>query len=172
MGSVVYAHIVPPQGGDTLFASQYIAYERLSGGMKKMLEKLNAVHSAKYAYTSKTAEAKYAGKTAITYKRSDSVYDEVVHPVIRTHPITGRKALYVNPMFTICFEDMSEDESKPLLSYLFEHATRPEFSARIPWDTRMVAMWDNRCVQHYAVDDYVDYERLLYRVTVNGEKPV
>lgn len=172
MGSVVYSHIVPPQGGDTLFASQYVAYERLSDGMKRMLGNLNAVHSAKYAYTSATAEEKYAGKTAITYKRSDSVYDEVVHPVVRTHPVTGRKALYVNPMFTIRFEDMSEEESKPLLTYLFEHCTRPEFGCRVPWDTRMVAMWDNRCVQHYAVDDYVDYERLLYRVTVNGEKPV
>ncbi len=172
MGSIVYSHVVPPQGGDTLFASQYVAYERLSDGMKRMLGNLNAVHSAKYAYTSETAEEKYAGKTAITYKRSDSVYDEVVHPVVRTHPITGKKALYVNPMFTIRFEDMSEEESKPLLTYLFEHGTRPEFGCRIQWDTRMVAMWDNRCVQHYAVDDYVDYERLLYRVTVNGEKPV
>ena len=172
MGSIIYSHVVPPQGGDTLFASQYVAYERLSDGMKRMLGNLNAVHSAKYAYTSETAEEKYAGKTAITYKRSDSVYDEVVHPVVRTHPVTGKKALYVNPMFTIRFEDMSEEESKPLLTYLFEHCTRPEFGCRIQWDTRMVAMWDNRCVQHYAVDDYVDYKRLLYRVTVNGEKPV
>lgn len=172
LGSIVYSHIVPPQGGDTLFANQYVAYERLSDGMKKMLGSVNAVHSAKYAYTSETAEEKYAGKTAITYKRSDSVYDEVVHPVVRTHPVSGRKALYVNPMFTIRFEDMSEEESKPLLDYLFHHCTRPEFGCRIQWDTRMVAMWDNRAVQHYAVDDYKDHERLLYRVTVNGEKPV
>jgi len=115
MGSIVYSHVVPPHGGDTLFANQYLAYERLSSGMKRMLDGMNAVHSAKYAYTSDTAEEKYEGKTAITYKRSDSVYDEVIHPIVRTHPNTGRKALYVNPMFTIRFEDMSEEESKPLL---------------------------------------------------------
>lgn len=172
MGSIVYSHVVPPQGGDTLFASQYVAYERLSDGMKRMLDGMRAVHSAKYAYTSKTAEEKYEGKTAITYRRSDSVYDEVLHPVIRTHPVTGRKALYVNPMFTIRFEDMTEEESKPLLDYLFHHGTRPEFGCRIGWEPKTVAMWDNRCVQHYAVDDYQAYERLLYRVTVNGEKPV
>jgi len=172
MGSVVYSHVVPPHGGDTLFANQYLAYERLSDGMKRILDGAGAVHSAKYAYTSETAEEKYEGKTAITYKRSDSVYDEVVHPVVRTHPNTGRKALYVNPMFTIRLEDMSEEESKPLLDYLFAHCTKPDFCCRVPWDPKMVTMWDNRCVQHYAVDDYVEYERLLYRVTVNGEKPV
>ncbi|MEQ9519687.1 MAG: TauD/TfdA family dioxygenase [Parvibaculum sp.] len=172
MGSIVYSHIVPQEGGDTLFANQYVAYERLSDGMKRMLNGLNAVHSAKYAYTSKSAEEKYAGKTAITYRRSDTVYDEVTHPVVRTHPVTGKKALYVNPMFTTRFEDMSEEESKPLLTYLFDHCVRPEFGCRVGWTPNMVTMWDNRCVQHYAVDDYKAYERLLYRVTVNGDKPV
>lgn len=172
LGSIVYSHIVPPEGGDTLFANQYVAYERLSAGMKRLLDGLNAVHSAKYAYTSQSAEEKYAGKTAITYRRSESVYDEVTHSVVRTHPVTGKKALYVNPMFTIRFEDMSEEESKPLLNYLFEHCVRPEFGCRVNWDPNMVTMWDNRCVQHYAVDDYQAHERLLYRVTVNGDKPV
>lgn len=172
MGSIIYAQTIPPHGGDTLFASQYVAYERLSDGMKAMLGGLKAIHTAKDAYTSDTAQEKYEGKTAITYRWSDSVLKEVLHPVVRTHPETGRKALYVNPMFTTRFENMTEEESQPLLEYLFKHCTRPEFGCRIGWEPKQVAMWDNRCVMHYAVDDYKEFERMLYRVTINGDKPV
>ena len=171
LGSTLYGAIIPPHGGDTLFANQYLAYEALSDGMKEMLDGMIAVHSAGPAYTSKSAQEKYEGKTAITYKWSDSVHDEVEHPVVRTHPDTGRKALYVNQMFTIRFKNMTEAESRPLLEFLCDHATKPEFCCRFRWQPKTVALWDNRCVQHYAVDDYKEYERLMYRVTINGDRP-
>ncbi|MGI9345808.1 MAG: TauD/TfdA dioxygenase family protein [Gammaproteobacteria bacterium] len=172
MGSVLYSKTIPPVGGDTLFAHQALAYDRLSDAMKAMLAGMQAVHSASEAYTVAGTQEKYQKKTAITYSWSDSIHEEVLHPVVRTHPFTGRKALFVNPMFTLRFEGMSQAESQPLLSWLFEHATRPEFCCRFRWAENTVAIWDNRLVQHYAVDDYQDYERLMYRVTIAGDRPV
>ncbi|MDA8655032.1 TauD/TfdA family dioxygenase [Alphaproteobacteria bacterium] len=171
MGSVLYGKTIPPFGGDTLFANQYLAYDRLSDAMKAMLDGLNAVHSASRAYTTDSTKEKYAKNAAITYTWDDSILDEVIHPVVRTHPVTKRKALYVNDMFTLRFEGMSEAESQPLLSFLFQHATKPEFCCRFRWTENTVAIWDNRCMQHYAVDDYKDYERLMFRVTIEGDKP-
>lgn len=171
LGSVVYSEIVPPYGGDTLFADQARAYEALSPGMRHMLEGLTAVHSARDAYTAPSATPKYEGKTAITYRRSDAVDSIVEHPVVLTHPDTGRKALYVNPMFTQHFKDMSAEESAPLLGFLFDHAVKPEFQCRFRWQKGSVAFWDNRRVMHNALDDYQAFERLLYRVTVAGKKP-
>ncbi len=170
-GSVLYGVVVPPHGGDTLFANQYLAFEALSDGLKRMLEDFAAVHSAGPAFTSDTAMEKYEGDTAITYTWTDAVHDEVEHPVVRTHPDTGRKALYVNPMFTQRFSGWTVGESRPLLDYLYAHATKPEFCCRFLWQERSVALWDNRCVQHYAVDDYRDFERVMYRVTIRGERP-
>ncbi len=171
LGSIVYAEKVPPVGGDTLFANQYLAWEQLSGGMQRMLEGLRAVHSAKYAYTAPTAKDKYEGKTTIAYTHSDVVHAEVVHPVVRTHPETGRKAIYVNPMFTVRFEDMTEDESRPLLDFLFRHCVREDFQCRVRWQEGAVTLWDNRCVQHTALNDCQGFERILYRVTVRGNAP-
>ena len=172
MGSILYSQIIPPYGGDTLFANQMLAYETLSDKMKSIIADLQAVHSAGPAYTMKGTQDRYDKKAAITYTWHDSIKDEVVHPVVRTHPVTGRKALFVNDMFTQRFKGMSRDESAPLLNYLRRHATRPEFCCRFRWQENTVAIWDNRIVQHYAVNDYQDYERLLYRVTIEGEKPV
>jgi taurine dioxygenase len=169
--SIVYGVTVPPYGGDTLFANQYLAYELLSEGMRRMLDGLNAVHSAKYAYTAPTTVDKYDGKTTMSYRHSDAVGAEVVHPVVRTHPQTGRKALYVNPMFTVRFEDMSEDESRPLLQFLFRHSVREDLHCRVRWQPGTVTMWDNRCVQHTALDDCQGFERIHYRVTVQGDRP-
>ena len=113
-----------------------------------------------------------AGKTTIAYEHSDIVHAEVVHPVVRTHPDTGRKALYVNPMFTVRFEDMTEDESRPLLGVLYDVATRHENIYRHRWRVGDVVMWDNRCTMHYAVKDYTeDMPRLLHRTTAGGEVP-
>jgi len=171
LGSVVYADTVPPYGGDTLFSDQARAYEALSPGMQHMLDGLTAVHSARDAYTAPSAAPKYEGRTAITYRRSDAVDSVVEHPVIRTHPENGRKALYVNPMFTLHFKDMSAEESAPLLDFLFEHAVKPEFQYRFRWQKGSIAFWDNRRVMHNALDDYQAFERLLYRVTVAGDRP-
>ncbi len=171
LGSIVRAEIVPPHGGDTLFTNMAAAYDGLSPGMKRLLDGLVAVHSASEAYTSDTAVDKYDGDTAITYRRSDAITNRVEHPVVRTHPESGHKALYVNPMFTLHFKDMSKEESAGLLDYLFRHATRGEFQCRFRWQPGSVAFWDNRLVMHNALNDYQGFERLLYRVTVAGDRP-
>ncbi len=169
LGSIVYADIVPPVGGDTLFANQQMAYEQLSDGLKATLEGMIAIHSAEDAYTSPTALEKYDGDGPISYKRAEIVHEQVEHPVIIKHPVTGRKALYVNPMFTSHFKGWSIDESRPLIDYLCRHAVREDFQCRFRWEKGSVAMWDNRMVQHAALNDYEQYERLLYRITVNGD---
>ncbi len=169
--SIVYGVAVPPYGGDTLFANQVLAYEHLSPGMRRMLDGLSAVHSAKYAYTASTTVDKFEGKTTMSYRYTDAVGSEVVHPVVRTHPVTGRKALYVNPMFTVRFDEMSEAESRPLLDYLFRHSVREDFQCRVRWQQGSVTIWDNRCVQHTALDDCQGFERIHFRVTVRGERP-
>ncbi len=171
LGSIVYGDVIPPVGGDTLFANQYLAYETLSPGMKKMIASVNAVHSARDAYTSPTANEKYDGKGTIKYRHAEIIEHEVEHPVVRTHPATGRKALYVNPMFTLRFADMTREESAPLLEYLLRHCVREDFQCRVRWAKGTVTMWDNRCVQHAALNDCEGYERILYRVTIAGERP-
>ena len=169
LGSILFAEIIPPVGGDTLFSNQQLAYEQLSTGMKETLDNLVAVHSAQDAYTSPTALEKYDGDGPITYKRAAIVNESVEHPVVIRHPVTGKKALYVNPMFTSHFKGWTKEESRPLLEFLFRHAVREDFQCRFTWDKGTVAMWDNRIVQHAALNDYHAYERLIYRITVNGE---
>lgn len=170
--SIVYGVGIPPYGGDTLFANQYLAYERLSQGMRRLLDGLGAVHSARYAYTAPTTVDKFAGRTTMSYRRSEVIEAEVVHPVVRTHPVTGRRALYVNPMFTTRFEAMTEEESRPLLDYLFRHGAREDFQCRVRWQVGTVTLWDNRCVMHSALDDCQGFERIHFRVTVAGEPPI
>jgi taurine dioxygenase len=173
MATCLYAHEVPPFGGDTLFASMERAYDALSDTLKGWLDSAVAVHSASRAYDPKnTGDAKYQGKAAINYTYSDAISNEVEHPVLRTHPETGRKSLYVNAMFTQQILGLHEAESEALLRLLFEHCVRPEFSCRFRWESGSLALWDNRCVQHYALDDYREYERLLYRVTISGDRPI
>ncbi len=170
--TILYGEKVPPVGGDTLFASMVKAWETLSEPMRTFLEPLSAIHSASSAYDPRTTgDAKYRGETAITYTYSDSIYDEVEHPIVHTHPESGRRALFVNPMFTQRIVGLHPDESAALLALLYEHATRPELLCRVRWQDGSVTVWDNRCVQHYAIDDYEDFERVMYRVTVAGERP-
>jgi taurine dioxygenase len=173
LGTLLYASRVPPHGGDTLFASMTRAWEALSDAMQHLLSDLTAVHSAARAYDpAVTGEAKYRGGAAMRYRRSDAITREVVHPVVRTHPETGRKGLFVNPMFTQRIEGMRAAESDALLGFLWEHTTRPEFTCRFRWQRGSVAFWDNRCVQHYALDDYREFERVMMRVTIAGDRPV
>lgn len=171
--TLLYGETVPVVGGDTLFASMERAWETLSEPLQGLLLPLRAVHSAARAYDPRTTgEAKYRGETAITYHFSESIYDEVEHPVVRTHPETGRRSLYVNPMFTERIAGLAPHESEAVLAMLYAHATRPEHTCRLRWAPGTVAMWDNRCLQHYAVDDYRDSSRVMYRVTIAGTRPV
>ncbi len=174
LGSILYALEVPEYGGDTMFANQYLAYDALSPGMQRMLDGLTAIHSARNIYGT-GADNDYArlqGLTAMKILRSEAAHRETEHPVVRTHPKTGRKCLYVNRNFTVRFKDMTVEESRPLLNYLFEHAVRPEFTCRFRWEAGSIAFWDNRCVQHYALNDYHGQRRVMHRVTINGDRPV
>jgi taurine dioxygenase len=171
LGSVLYALDVPDHGGDTEFANQYLAYESLSGGMKAMLDGMTAVHSARRPYGPNSARAQAYGPSSMRFKFSEQALAEIEHPVVRTHAETGRKALYVNRNFTIRFKDWSEEESAPLLEYLWEHAVRPEFTCRFRWRSGSIAFWDNRCVQHNAINDYHGQRRVMHRVTIEGERP-
>ena len=171
--TILYGETVPSRGGDTLFASMEKAYATLSPPMREFLAPRMAVHSAARGYDPRTTgDAKYRGGTAIGYTYSDSIYDEVEHPVVRTHPDTGHKSLYVNSMFTERIVALEAHESEALLAMLHQHATRPEFTCRVRWRPGTLTLWDNRCVQHYALDDYRDFERVMYRVTVAGTRPV
>lgn len=171
MGSLLYALEVPSKGGDTMFANQYLAYDSLSPGMKAMLDGLVAVHSD--AILSRP-ENKAKSNALRSTKLKDEVRveeSESEHPVVRTHPETGRKALFVNGAFTVRFKDMTVEESRPLLDYLFRHAVRPEFTCRIRWRKGSLVFWDNRAVQHYALNDYPGERREMHRVTVEGDRP-
>jgi taurine dioxygenase len=172
LATCLYAETVPPYGGDTLFASMERAYDALSDTLKTWLDGTFAIHSASRAYDPRaTGSEKYEGKSAITYSYTDAIHDEVVHPVVRTHPVTGRKSIYVNPMFTQSIQGLHASESDALLALLFEHCARPDFTCRFRWVRGSFALWDNRCVKHYAHDDYREFERLLYRVTITGDRP-
>jgi taurine dioxygenase len=170
LGSVLYAREVPAVGGDTMFASQYLAYETLSDGMKDLLGEMTAVHSARRPYGLNSAYRAQDRSMKILF--SENAHGEVEHPVVRTHVETGRKLLYVNGAFTVRFKDMTEEESAPLLNYLYQHAVRPEFTCRFRWEKGSIAFWDNRCVQHNAINDYHGQRRVMHRVTIEGERPV
>ena len=170
MGAILYAIEVPPYGGDTLFANQYLAYETLSAGMKRMLADLRAVHTDRLV----AGPAARMNERRSTKVREDDAWRETisVHPVVRTHPETGRKCLFVNRSYTVAFEGMTEEESAPLLSFLLEHGHRPEFTCRFRWTDGAVTFWDNRFVKHLAIKDSGPFRRFMRRVQIAGDKPV
>lgn len=174
LGSVLYAREVPLAGGDTMFANQYAAYDALSPGMKRTLDGLNAVHSAnaQYGVDGMSEANRHNDQRSMKPKTSENAKAEMIHPVVRTHPETGRKALYVNVGFTQRFEGWTKEESRPLLRWLYEHCAKPEFTCRFSWRKNSVAFWDNRCTQHRAMWDYWPHTRSGTRVTVKGERPV
>ena len=170
MGSLLYAVEVPAYGGDTMFSCQYAAYEALSPGLKAMLHGVRALHSdRRVAGPARDLAASNAAK-----KKRDDEWRETatLHPVVRTHPETGRKALYVNRQTTIAFEHMTEAESKPLLDYLCQHAHRPEFTCRFRWRKGSMAFWDNRCTQHVAINDAMPARRVMRRLQLTGDPPI
>ena len=167
MGSMLIARELPPVGGDTLFANMTLAYEALSSGMRRLLEGLHAVNSSAKADVSRTREDRMRDGA-----RADARKQYVAeHPVVRIHPETGRKALYVNIAHTVRFAGMSEAESAPLLDYLFRHQVRPEFTCRFRWRAGSLAFWDNRCTQHNPINDYHGHRRVMHRITLAGERP-
>lgn len=168
LGSLLYAKEVPPYGGDTMFANMYLAYETLSPGMRSLLRGLKAEHSAGENFAKRAAESKGKG---IAFRYSEDAEQDAVHPAIRTHPESGRDALYVNSSFTKNFAGMTREESAPILSYLFDHLSRPEFTCRLRWRAGTLAFWDNRCAQHFAINDYHGHRRIMNRVTVLGDAP-
>jgi taurine dioxygenase len=167
MATMLIARETPPRGGDTLFANMYLAYETLSDGMKRMLDGIVVVNSSAKADVTKTREDRVRDSAKIE-ARQEYVAE---HPAVRTHPETGRKALYVNGGHALRFRDMTIEESAPLLNYLFAHVTRPEFTCRFRWDVGSIALWDNRCTQHNPVNDYHGHRRVMHRVTLAGDAP-
>ncbi len=169
LGSILVAKELPDSGGDTWFASMYKAYDGLSDGLKKTLEGMQAVHSAHHAFGTKSE-----------YNRSEATSGRIgnagmadtlknpLHPVVITHPMSGKKALYVNGAFTLHFENWSEEDSAPLLEYLYSVATRDEFVTKFQWRKGSVAFWDNRSTWHYAQNDYQGQRREMHRITIEG----
>jgi taurine dioxygenase len=169
IGTMLYAREIPAYGGDTMVANQYLAYETLSPGMRRMLDGLTGIYSA-------GMKGGRGGREENKYmKMRDTDKAELIeaeHPVVRTHPETGRKALYVSSRHTVRFKNMTEEESRPLIQFLQAHCTRPEFTARLRWETGTVTIWDNRCVQHFAINDYHGQRRVMWRLPVGAELPV
>ncbi len=168
MATMLIAREVPPKGGDTLFASGYAAYEALSPGLQQTLKGLKAANCSAKAEVTKTREDRIADSA------TDKVGEDLIgeHPVIRTHPQTGRLSLYVNPAHTTHFVGWTEEESAPLLNFLFAHQAKVEFTCRFSWQPGSIAFWDNRCVLHNPINDYHGYKRLLHRVTLKGDTPI
>jgi len=167
MGSMLVARELPPQGGDTLFANQYLAYETLSAGLRKTLDGLVGVSNSAKADVTRTREDRLQSDGTAEARKNLIAR----HPAVRTHPETGRKALFVNTAHTVQFDGWTIEESAPLLEYLFAHQTRPEFTCRFQWRPGSVAFWDNRCAQHNPINDYHGYRRVMHRITLAGDTP-
>ena len=169
--TLLHAAEVPPYGGDTIWSNQYLAYESLSAGLKETLGQLRAVHSAGLAYGTGGFLDQVKDLTSMTIAPAPEAYEEQVHPAVREHPVTKRPALFVNPVYTRRFEGWSPPESQPLLEYLYRQATNENFTCRLRWEPRTLAIWDNRCVMHNALNDYSGVRREMFRTSVKGSAP-
>ena len=167
LGTMLLAKQVPPIGGDTIFANLYSAYEGLSNGLKEVLSGMYAIHSSLKADASKTREDRIKDNG-----KQDAGEFQSSHPVVRTHPETKKKALYINLGHTVRFDGWTEEESKPLLQYLYEHCVKPEFTCRIKWESGSLVFWDNRCSLHNPINDYHGYRRVMHRITLKGDTPL
>jgi taurine dioxygenase len=169
--TILHAKLIPPVGGDTLYADGYRAWEALSPVFQAMIAPLRAVHSAARPYGSAGFYAKEQGRTGMKILPSVEADKAHTHPLVRTHPVTGRKALFVNPVYTVGVEGMTSPESAALLGFLYKHMTEERFIYRHRWAPDMLTMWDNRCCLHNATGGYDGYERVLHRTTVAGDAP-
>jgi taurine dioxygenase len=172
MGTILYAKQVPSAGGDTMFTNQYLAYESLSDGMKQMLAGIRTVCVGDHfkGHGGVSRRDFYADKIGMKVKDPGNVQTTSLHPLVRTHPETGRKLLYVGAHVQ-GFEGFRDTEAQPIIDYLMQHSGRPEFTCRFRWETGSLAFWDNRCVQHFAINDYPAETRIMHRITVCGDTP-
>jgi len=164
LGTCLQLHMLPPSGGDTMFASMYAAYETLSATMQAFLRELTAMHESEHVY-----RGRYEGRGV---DNSGRAFPSAEHPVVATHPKSGRQALYVNPSFTTRLVGLADQESRAILEFLYRHQQRPEFQVRFRWSDNAIALWDDRCTQHFAIWDYWPGERKGHRVTIKGGRPV
>jgi len=164
LGTMLQLHKTPSAGGDTLFANMYAAFDTLSDTMKDILRGLSALHESEHIY-----RGRYSDRGVDDHNKA---YPEAIHPIVRTHPVSGREALFVNRAFTTEIVGMSKSEGNAILSYLFNHMEQPQFQVRFRWSPGSIAFWDNRCTQHLALWDYWPEERKGHRVTIKGERPV
>ena len=172
-GTMLFAREMPPFGGDTQFCNLHLAYDALSEGMQRMLATLKGVNngdSRKHNGLTRMERVR-AGMTILPQKAPGDVQTISVHPIVRTHPETGRKGLYFGS-HTERFDGMTVAESRPLIDYLADHATRPEFTFRLRWEVGTLTLWDNRCTQHFAINDYNGYRRRVHKITIAGDTPV
>jgi taurine dioxygenase len=173
MGTILYGKQIPSAGGDTLWTNQYLAYESLSEGMRRLVDGLQAVSKGDNfsSHDGKTRKEYYADKISMKVKEPPPDLQTVTtHPLVRTHPETGRRALFIGG-HVYKFKDMTEAESRPLIDFLMQHSTRPEFTCRFRWKSGSLAFWDNRCTQHFAINDYPAETRIMHRVTICGDAP-
>jgi len=171
-GTILHSKIVPPSGGDTLYADGHRAWEALSETMRSMLDGLNAIHSASFAYGPRGILAKDVHERTMNIIISEEAEAKEIHPLVRTHPVTGRKALFINPVYTVAIEGLHPDENFTLLKFLYDHMVKEEFVYRHHWEKDMVVLWDNRSTMHFADGGYDGHLRLMHRTTLAGDRPV
>jgi alpha-ketoglutarate-dependent taurine dioxygenase len=170
--TLLHAWEVPDHGGDTVWSNQYLAYETLSSGLRETLDGLRAVHSAGMAYGTGGLLDQFKDFTSMAIAPSPEAYAEHVHPAVTVHPVTGRRALFVNPVYTTRFEGWTKEESHALLGHLHRHSINENFTCRFRWSVHTLAIWDNRCTMHNALNDYAGVRREMYRTSVKGTPPV
>ncbi|HEX4175866.1 MAG TPA: TauD/TfdA family dioxygenase [Acidimicrobiales bacterium] len=169
--TLLHAWDVPHYGGDTVWSNQYLAYEALSSGLRKTLDGLRCVHSAGMAYGTGGLLDQFKDFSSMAIAPSDEAYAEHVHPAVIVHPVTGRAALYVNPVYTTRFEGWTKEESHALLGHVHKLSINENFTCRLHWSVKTLAIWDNRCTMHNALNDYSGERREMYRTSVKGSAP-
>jgi taurine dioxygenase len=170
-GTILHSKVVPPIGGNTLYADGHQAWEALSETMKSMLEGLRAIHSAAFAYGPRGVLAKDAHERTMKIVVSEEAEKTEIHPLVRTHPVTGRKSLFVNPVYTVAIEGLNPDENFVLLKFLYDHMVKDEFVYRHRWQENMLVLWDNRSTMHFAEGGYDGHLRVMHRTTLAGDRP-